>query len=394
MCFYGINSNTIYAGYLLVSFVLIFYNRSEARHNFLVFFSVITVVCFGLFKIWTDNSDGARFMSLNIMLPIVIFGALPFYSEKYDKGMWRSIKYIILFAFILEVGLAILERIFMYNVFPHTLPEEMVVSDIGQSQYNQVIDEITEDKLMDKEDLVIFRSFALYGHPLQNALIVTTIMTFILFSNMSMKSKLSLWLLGYIAILCFNSRSSIVGNSIIFILFLMRMASSHRERSTNKISLLFFTILITASVIYLMNSKSFGGRLISMGLMDDSSAQTRIDTWNIFNNYKLTDFLYGHNYMEISQIYIVSDIFATENFWIDWLLRFGLFFIMSYILIHYYILKDFYRNYPLSVALITFISFIVLASTNNSLSVSWLPLFVYLLCIKVFDPSKEYNNQL
>lgn len=392
MCFYGIDSNPIYAALLVLCFILIFYFKSEARHNIIVFISAIAVVCYGLYKTWTDTSDGARSMSLMIMLPIVVFGALPYYSNKKSGRIWKSLKNILLLAFIFETGLALCERVFMYNIFPHDLPEIENVTNVGQPQYNQIINDMTEDKLMDQEDVEVFRSFGLYGHPLQNALIITTIMTFILFSEMKMKKKMFLWGLGFIAILCFNSRSSIVGNILIFFIFFIRMSSSQKERTTSKISLLLFTIIIAASIIYLMNSQSYGGRLVSMGLLDDSSAQTRIDTWNIFNNYKLSDFLFGHNRTEINQIYLASDIITTENFWIDWLLRFGLFFIIVYIIFYYIVLRNLYTNYDFSVSLITFTTFIILASTNNSLSASWMPMFIYLLCIKVFDPSKDIIN--
>ncbi len=392
MCFYGIDSNPIYASLLVVCFILMFYFKSEARHNLLVFSSAVIIVCFGLYKIWSDSSDGARSMSLTIMLPIVVFGALPYYFKEKNGSIWKSLRNILLVAYFVEVGLAISERIFMYNIFPHDLPEIENISENKQNQYSQIINDMTEDKLMNTEDLEVFRSFGLYGHPLQNALIVTTIMTFILFSKMGIKKKMFFWFLGFIAILCFNSRSSIVGNTIIFFIYLIRTSSSKKERSKSKVAILFFAGIISASIIYLMNSHNFGGRLVSMGLLDENSAQTRIETWNIFNNYELTDFLYGHDRSEINQIYIASEIITTENFWIDWLLRFGLIFIIAYISIYFFILKKMYTNYPLPIALITFISFILIASTNNSLSVSWIPMFVYLLCIKLFDPAKDIIN--
>ena len=392
MCFYNIDANPIFAGYLVVGFALLFHQNSEARHNYFVFFSTLSIICFGLYKVWTDESEGARFMSLNIMLPIVLYAAMPYYSKEKNHGLWNSIKFILLTAFIIEVGLAFCERIFMYNIFPHVLSDETIASNIGQSQYSQIIDDMTDDKLLDQEDLEVFRSLSLYGHPLQNALIVSTIMTFILFSNMNMKKKMPLWMFGYIAILCFNSRSSIIINFVIFIIYLIQMVSSHKKRSNDTVFLIFFTIIISGSIVYLMNTLRYGGRLISMGLLDESSAKTRIDTWRIFDNYELSDFLYGHTFEEINNIYLVTDIIATENFWIDWLLRYGLFFILGYIVIYYFILKRLYENYPISVVIITFMAFIIHASTNNSLSVSWLPMFVFLLCIKVFDPSNKIIN--
>lgn len=388
MCFFGIDSNPVYVALLIICFVLIFYTKSEANNNKLVLFSAIAIVCFGLYKTWTDTSDGSRFMSLMIMLPIVVYGALPYYHKR-NVTLWKEIESILIIAFLTEVGLSIFERIIMYNIFPHSLSDLGNITGVGISQYNQIVNNINDNKIVDQEDLIVFRSWGLHGHPLQNALIVTTIMTFILFSQMKLKKKLLLWFLGFIAVLCFNARFSIVVNIIVFFIFLIYTSSSDKDKTERKISLLFFTTIIFSTILYLMDSQSYGGRLAAMGLLDEHSAQVRIDTWNIFNNYTLMDFLFGHNYTEINQIFLVSDITATENFWIDWLLRFGLIFLILYIVAYYYILKRLYINYQFPVSIITFISFIATASINNSLSVSWMPTFIYLLCIKIFDPAKK-----
>ncbi len=65
-----------------------------------------------------------------------------------------------------------------------------------------------------------FRSTALQDHPLNNALCLTAIVVFILTTSyFSLKKKLLLFAIGYCAILCFNTRSSMILWAAMFLLF-------------------------------------------------------------------------------------------------------------------------------------------------------------------------------
>ena len=131
-----------------------------------------------------------------------------------------------------------------------------------------------------------FRSAALHGHPLYNALMVSISMAFILFSPLKIKYKMILWSMGYVSILCFNTRGSIVGNALLlafYIIYVLLFDNSISSRT--KVRLVMFSSIMTIVGLILFFNVGLGGRLAEMGLFDESSAQTRIDVWTIFDNY-------------------------------------------------------------------------------------------------------------
>lgn len=81
-----------------------------------------------------------------------------------------------------------------------------------------------------------FRSQALWGHPLSNAGLMTYLLVFILQDDeFSVKKKNILWGIGMLALLCFNSRMSIVCSAVLYVLI------NYRElfHSKHKTSILF-----------------------------------------------------------------------------------------------------------------------------------------------------------
>lgn len=243
---------------------------------------------------------------------------------------------------------------------------------------------LTEYKI---QDLAEYRSWALHGHPLQNALIVSTMMSFILFSGLKEQIKVPLWIMGYIAILCFNTRSSIVGNALIFGCYLLYTIFKDRTvRIKTKRHLIVITIISLTGLVWLMNSYGLGGRLLNMGLFDDSSAQVRVDTWSLFNYFSIEDFIWGISHLQYQRLLYVCDLFATENFWIDWLLRLGVVFLVPFIVLYFIFVRSLYKGYSFVSKCFTAATFLLIASTNNSLSSTFVPTFVFVMSIFIFHP--------
>ena len=94
--------------------------------------------------------------------------------------------------------------------------------------------------------------------------------------------------------------------------------------------------------------------------------------------------MYGLDFERVEFIMETLKLPATENFWIDYLFRFGFIFLCVMIILYYKLCKSLYSGYPKFNILITACTFIVLSSTNNSLSAYWLPLFVFLFSILLF----------
>lgn len=240
---------------------------------------------------------------------------------------------------------------------------------------------------MEEGDMGAFRSCSLLGHPLQNALIVTTIMTFILFSSITNKWKYSLWLLGYLSILCFNARSSMVGNILILFAY-VAIQFNDSKNLLRGVSVLVTVSILLAISYYFMSTYEWGGRLIDMGLVDDTSAQVRINAFNIFDHVTWKDILWGYS-KNIDMLTHNAGIGILENFWIGWLLQYGIFVVILFVLLMFFLLRKLYKNFTLFTAIVTAGSFWLTASTNNSLSWTYTPEAIFFLCVLVFSPNNK-----
>lgn len=350
----------IYEALLLfpVCFILFFKNsffKMYKEFRFLLFFFLF----FSIWRFFYCNDT-----IVNILEGPVFLASFPIILGK-GVPVWKKITKYFFFFFLVEVFVSIIERVLCYNFFPWICDEDIDVS------------------LTFSDDLSAFRSFGLLGHPLQNALIVTTIMSFILVSYLKLYVKTTLWILGFVAILCFNTRSSIVGNLAIFVSYVVYILCFGKNKK-NRYKYVLALIFISLCSIYFL-SMGLGGRLLEMGLFDDNSAQVRVDTFSIFDYYSLSDFLFGSS-IPYSMLLYRMDLWATENFWIDFLLQFGLVFIILLILFMFFLLKKLYTGYAWTQFLFTFFPFILIASTNNSLSADWHPLFFFLLSVVIFNP--------
>ena len=359
--------------YLLSAICLLIINYKKSIFSEYGYLQILIIFLslYSLYNVFIVRGEGSRQISLLLCSPPLLLACFPRDTIR-TKILWDSLFKVLIMFFIVECSIAILERIFQINFFPWSQNEKGVV--IAETFDN----------------VKVFRSCALLGHSLQNALTVSTIMSFILVSKLKDTYKYSLWLLGYIAILCFNTRTSIVGNILILLVYsFVQVFGMGKKKTTFSFTSLLRIIPVIALIAVFVLSFDLGGRLFEMGLVDDSSAQVRINTWSIFNYFDLSDFLFGLSPDKVRLILIKSGIRTTENFWIDFLLRLGLIVLLIIVIIYVKLVSQIYRGYKMIPRFFTAVTFVLLASTNNSLSATWLPLFVYLFSIYAF---KHYDS--
>ena len=368
---FGIDHNTFYAVFLFIGLLFILKNIKKLLRQKELLYLLVFILCFSLFKLFFDTSPGNRFDNLSIIGAPIIIASLPGHENNYGSKVWKLIGKAIIFFVTIEVSIAIIERILQIHIFPWRPP----------SEYSYLI-EVSD-----------FRSNALHGHPLQNSLIVSIIMSFILIAPIRLRYKIIIWFVCYLSVLCFNTRAAMVGDFCVFIIYIGHLLASKgqiNERTKCLLWIILFSVI--GGIVFFMLRYNLGARLLNLGLLDESSAYARVNTFSIFNYFNWTDFIFGLNYKEITNIMSVAGISVTENFWIDWLLRFGLIFLLPFIILYFRYLKKIYENYDKFSRTITLFTFILIASTNNSLSSSFMPLLIFLLCVKIFDP--KYIRQV
>lgn len=359
----GLEYNNYYLILVIITFIIAFHYSSmiDKRLIYLIVFSIL----YGVLKIFVDQGEGTRSIVLNAMAPAILFAAFPPIDKNsfYNIRIWKSLMCLLFLFYIVEAGLAVYERLTWHLVFGwaniHTVGMNVTATD--------------------------FRSTALLGHPLANALIVSTIMSFFLVSPLNSKYKYLLWFWGFVAILCFNARAAIIGNVVVFLVYLIYTLRFNDKISSQEKNRIFWGVLLLAVLgIYLMANGYVGGRLLESGVNDESS-QVRIDIWNVFVKYDLSSFMFGVSSHDLDMILNSLALYATENYWLDWVFRLGICFLVPYVLLYAAVIRNEYVGYSKINLFITLITFLGISSTNNSLSSSILPTFVFLFCVRIFN---------
>lgn len=363
--------NTLHLGYftylnilLVASLGILFLNCEKLGQKKLI---VVNVIFIAMLLFVLPGKEG-KYQSVMVLSGGLIYALIyTIQGKNYEKHLACCRKWIIII-YLIECGLSIVERILRYNFLSWNSEDAAMMSDF--------------------EEVSGFRSFGLWGHPLQNALITSTIMGFILMCNgYKPKVKYTLWAIGYAAILCFNTRSSMVGNIIFLALHLVIEASKTRSFS-KKLRVIALGIFGVALLALLITQTSLGGRLLEMGLYDEDSAAVRMNTWSIFDYYNLSDFLYPDEVNREILLYRTG-LYATENFWIDWLLKYGLIIEVIYIALIAYNVFQYGNGFKKKDFIFVNLVFWVIASTNNSLTANPIPLFLFFAAFVVFCPTYQ-----
>lgn len=318
-----------------------------------------------LFYLFTGAEGFKSTMNIGAMF---VAGAMPV-NELRTRNIWKTIFYVFLSFYILECSLAIIERIFSTN-----LP----ILRVGESLWKGI--DTAEDSS--------FRSEALLGHPLQNALIVISAMSFILVSKLSINWKFGLWGLGFLALLCFNTRFAIVFSVLLMGIYLFNEYGSAFTNREKKKIFEYVVVGIFASIV-LFFVIGLGDRLLNMGLMDESSASVRFSLFDIFIGIDFKSLLMPMDLVKFESLMSYRDIRVIENFWIIFLFNYGAIFLGIIVVVHFFVLRVLYKNYSMFSIVFTAFTFFVTASTNNSLVTSWHMLAYYFFFVILFNPKMQ-----
>lgn len=230
-----------------------------------------------------------------------------------------------------------------------------------------------------------FRSVSLMGSPLNNALIVTSMMLFYLYDPLStIKRKVVLCMLGLVAVFCFNARMAIVISVLGILLFIAKALYNNRPGRNKYIAVLFIICL----VIGFLYAHGLGTRLWETGnIGKDESIMTRIKLFQYMMDRDWKDYLWGSSRLQMQhEMQTAIKVKIVENFWIVYILRFGILSTAYFTFFYYRLGRELFRHYPGFEKTVISTLFIILGSINNSMASNFTPLFVFLLCAYAYDP--------
>lgn len=324
---------------------------------------------FMLLSLYVKGSAGYIGVINCNVFPVALSIVTCFYLSTNSLSRCKILYKIVISFYLIECSLSVFERIFEINIFPF----------LGSGTASI----LSYSSFMDG-----FRSTALQNHPLQNSLCVSILMAFILCSNIKIKKKLSLLFLGYLAILCFNTRGSIVLWGVFFLVYLLFNLKKYKGNS--RLTLIFVTVVGVLAMIYLILNYGLADRLIKNGLLDESSAGQRLQLFDVFNFLSWNDWLFGISSIKQQRVLDFVNVGIIENPWLVIAFSHGIIVLTMMIFLYFRLFKRLFKEYKLFDKLFICFTFLIIASTNNSLVTpgAYLPLF--LLCSYLFSP--KYKN--
>ena len=299
-------------------------------------------------------------LMINILLePILLISYLR--SNRYDNSILSYLLYVFL---IVESLIGIYEVLFSQIVFMRDV-------DVYEGTMGYL------------------RAYSLHGHPLQNAFLVCLPCITILYSNKSIYVRYPLFVLCFLAVLAFNTRSSvIIMGASFFVKFIMELIKG----KTNIVykAVLLSTILISA--LYLRDfviNNDIGTRMEIALDKNDGSANARFQLIKVVAESEAEDILFGKS--DVSSIINKYSGMATiENSFLIIIFYWGIFVVFPYFILLFRDIKD------LRIRKSTFypwvITFFVLLNVNNVLGSDTPALPIALLALIAFS-EKDSNVQ-
>ena len=302
---------------LINSKTVTFY-KCEYHLHFLFLFMLLSLYVKG-------NAGYIGVINCNVF-PVTLSIVTYFFLSSRTLSRCKTLYQIVMSFYLLECALSIFERIFGMNIFPF----------LGSGTANI----LNYSSFMEG-----FRSTALQNHPLQNSLCVSVVMAYVLCSNMNVKKKLSLFFLGYLAILCFNTRGSIVLWGFFFIVYLL--FNLKKYKGSSRLSLILVAVIGAFIMACLILNYGLADRLIKNGLLDESSAGQRLQLLDIFNYISLKDLLFGISSNQQQKLLDFVNVGIVENPWLVIAFVHGIIILLIMIYLYYKLFKRLFREYCL-----------------------------------------------
>ena len=336
--------------------------RKLQNRNYEIYFFVFCVL-YTIVNVLLNRSVHLGTVIMAFIAPVLI----GLFIKNISDARYTVYKIVVSY-FIFECGLAIVQRILGVNLL--LTPSDTGFFDMGVSSNSG------------------FRSASIHGHPLQGALMVSVVMGFIYISDLKLKKKILLLLMGFMALLSFNTRSSIfLWGIILAFMFLQIIFSKKYDVMIKSASLCLF--VIGAIGLWVLLQQGWGGRLLEMSLFDEKSAQVRIDVFYMFNFLSLEQLLWGIPSDVVSLIKDKSNINIIENYWIAYIFYFGLICTLVFVTFVVLCLRPLFKGIPTIKILISVGVFLLISSTNNSMITAVPALIVLVLCVYSFPIKKQ-----
>lgn len=308
-----------------------------------------------LYLIVTGRLSSISFIIDALLTPALI--SILFYHTS-EKIMIRQ-KWLLYAAFVLNTLLAIYEKI-----SSKTILSSFYISRSG------------------------FRATALYGHPLNNALIMSILGIILYFSFAKLTNKIVVLILTMLSLFCFGARGGIIGIfcgvvlGILFDFFSKRIKQSLRT--------VFAAIVVFAASLFVLLNTSLGDRVLSkLSLSNDDSALERVKSLNLLNIMDANQLQWGMSDSDTELLMRRGGVHIIENYFVVWITKFGLYIsILLLLILIFFIIKQLRRFDKVNMFPIL-VTVLFVASINNSLASKTRAISILVLCCYMLKKEKH-----
>lgn len=328
--------------YLTIPFLLLAYMLNINKISLCKYekYLIIASCLIGAFqKIFMDKSAGMSFFINSVFEPLMLCALL----RLFDSTQLKKLRFFLLSFICVEFLIAFYEYFSGNLLFAVSVDTLKMVT--GQEE---------------------MRAFALQGHPLQNSFLVSMIMCGILSSNLNINFRYAFFFIGYLALFCFNSRSSIYFMGIILLMNLWRDFIVKKQSLWKKICLFLFLGIVIFYLLIFVQIHNMGTRLaIGMDSNDGSSYARFILVKILMSDMSIKDILVGVPTAMSTSFMVKYSLVAIENSVINLIFGFGIIYTILFFLYWFKIFNSINSNkFPL---LCLVIIILLLFNTNNAL---------------------------
>lgn len=352
--------------------------HSFARHKPLTIYLLVTIGLL-VYSVLRYGTSGAAFIIDTLIMPAVC--ALLFLM--FDEATRKRIFLLILFIVGLNSIIAIGESITQARLIPYTIGGKPVV----ESEF--------------------FRSTALMGHPLKNALITGTVLLLALGLHQGKLGKPILIGLMMMALVSFGGRTGFVLTIVILCVFIARMVSTKLVRGQYTylriMGGIIAGLLAIAALASVIVALDLGDRLFTKIMEWDNSASVRISNWDAIGFMSASDILFGISPTQMEAIiYRLSlryDLTTIENFWLALLMQLGAVGLIPFIAALFMSLRYLWKRTP-ATGRLAIVYFFLVASSNNALSTKNSALIILFIAVigaaayeRLRDPARQLQRR-
>ncbi|MGN6703385.1 MAG: VpsF family polysaccharide biosynthesis protein [Burkholderiaceae bacterium] len=318
-------------------------------------------ILMAMYSVGRYGTSGAAFIVDTLMMPAICAFTMLMFD---DRGQ-RRVYLLILAIIVINSLIAIVESVLQVQFIPFTIGGKPVVNEL------------------------YFRSTALLGHPLTNALITGTVLMTLLGLRNGIVPRALLFGILYVAIVSFGGRTGFALTALLLCFYFVCVVTANlvRGRYTylrimSGIVAAFFTVGILASVVL---GTSLGDRIVDKLFTYDNSASVRVHNWAALDFMSMNDLLFGMspNAIEyvIYRLHYRYNVTVIENFWLGLTMQVGLVGLSLFVIGLFAVLFQLWRRSE-GAGKMAIAYFLIVASANNSLSTKNIAMTVMFLAVR------------